>query len=80
MRLYSGCYSFNDIFDTILLTTCFQIVYCIFGTKTISNEKVVNCKVIDLVDYYNFNGFLSPFNNFNHVKSDPRTNIVYLDL
>ena len=28
-------------------------LYCIFDT-TISNEKGFNCKVVDLIEYYNF--------------------------
>ena len=46
----------------------------------ISNKKVVNCKVIDLIEYYNSDGDFTPFNIVNHLKFDPRTYIEYLDL
>ena len=42
------------IADAILLITQFEILYCIFDTPNISNEKLVNCKVVYLVEYYNF--------------------------
>jgi hypothetical protein len=38
--------------NVILLTT--QFLYCIFDTLNDLNENVVNCKVVDLVEYYNF--------------------------
>jgi hypothetical protein len=43
-----------------------------------SNENIVNCKVADLVEYYNLT--LSLFNIVKHVKSDSRTYIKYLEL
>lgn len=45
----------DNITDVILLTIYFKsyIVYLIL--KAISNEKVVNCKVVDLIEYYNLN-------------------------
>ena len=38
--------------DVILLTT--QFLYCIFDSLNDLNENVVNCKVVDLVKYCNF--------------------------
>jgi hypothetical protein len=43
-------------------------------------KQNIICEVIDLIEYYNFDiGFVS-INFVNHLKSDLRTYIEYLDL
>jgi hypothetical protein len=63
--LYSWCYSFN-----------YTIVNCILTLHAISNEKFVNCKVVDLVQYYNFDVNFVSIWHFNHLKFDLRTYIM----
>jgi hypothetical protein len=40
--------------DVVLLTSHFRILYIYLTLKIILNEKVVNCKIVDLVECYNF--------------------------
>lgn len=41
---------------------------------------MLNYKVVDLVEYYNFDADLSPFDIVNHHRYNPRTYIGYWEL
>jgi hypothetical protein len=46
----------------------------------ISNEKVVNCKVIDLVKYYDFDVDFILFDIVNYYKSDKKTYWIFVQV
>jgi hypothetical protein len=46
----------------------------------ILNEKVINYKVVDFIEYITLVFTLSPFNIVNHLKSDQGTYTEYLEL
>ena len=46
----------------------------------ISNKNVVNCRVVVLIEYYNYDIDFLSMDIVNHAKYDPRMYIEYLDL
>ena len=68
------------IANTILLLRNFKSYIVYLTPQTISNEKVVNGKVVYLVEYFNLMVTSCSFDIVNNLKSDLTTYITYLDL
>lgn len=60
----------NTTTTTTLLTTHLQILYYIFNTLNDLNEKIVNWKVVDLIEYDNLDVDFVFIHIVNHLKFD----------
>ena len=70
----------DHIANTILLLRNFKSYIVYLTPQTISNEKIVNGKVVYLVEYFNLTVTSCSFDIVNHLKSNLTTYITYLDL